>query len=380
MTAYISLGSNLGDRRNNIQKALEMLGQTTGISLGRVSDIVETDPLGDPDQPKYLNAAAELRTTLSAHGLFEILCEIESALGRHRGQRTEDRRQKTELRTQNSKLKTPLPRTIDLDLLVFGSEIVDLPDLKVPHPQMHLRSFVLEPLSQLNPDLGHPALNVSVRELTQRLNGRDFLLDANNPQLVSVAGNIGVGKTTLAKKISDLLGCPLLLEPYDTNPFMPAVYAGKKELALDSQLYFLLHRVDQLNKEVLAAGQPVVSDYVFNKELIYADRLLDRQQLSMYKKVYRHVAGQIVQPMLVIYLVDSAENCLKRIHGRNRPYEQAIDLKFLEAIGNDYEHMFANWHLCPVIRLATPQIDYGEPACIQHLIDQLKYYIATAIA
>jgi deoxyadenosine/deoxycytidine kinase len=135
-----------------------------------------------------------------------------------------------------------------------------------------------------------------------------------------------------------------------------------------------------LNKEVLAAGQPVVSDYVFNKELIYADRLLDRQQLSMYKKVYRHVAGQIVQPVLVIYLVDSPENCLKRIHGRNRPYEQAIELKFLEAIGNDYERMFANWQVCPVIRLATPQIDYGEPSCIQHLMDQLKYYIATANA
>lgn len=380
MTAYISLGSNLGDRRNNIQKALEMLGQTAGISFDRVSDIVETDPLGDPDQPKYVNAAAELKATLSAHGLFEIMCGIESALGRRRGQRTEDRRQKTEPRTQNSKLKTPLPRTIDLDLLLFGSEIVDLPDLKVPHPQMHLRSFVLDPLSQLNPNLAHPALKVSVCELAQRLNGRDFLLDANNPQLVSVAGNIGVGKTTLAKKISELLGCPLILEPYDTNPFMPAVYAGKKELALDSQLYFLLHRVDQLNKEVLAAGQPVVSDYVFNKELIYADRLLDRQQLSMYKKVYRHVAGQIVQPVLVIYLVDSPENCLKRIHGRNRPYEQAIELKFLEAIGNDYERMFANWQVCPVIRLATPQIDYGEPSCIQHLMDQLKYYIATANA
>jgi deoxyadenosine/deoxycytidine kinase len=240
-------------------------------------------------------------------------------------------------------------------LLLFGEEILESPDLTVPHPQMHLRSFVLKGLCQLNGELIHPVMKVSFHELNARLNGCDFALDPDKPQLVSIAGNIGVGKTTLAKKLVGLLGCELLLEPYDENPFLPDVYAGKKELALDSQLFFLTGRARQLDPNKLETGRICISDYIFDKELIYARRLLDAKQLALYEEIYPPFAAQAAAPALVIYMRDPAQNCLERIHRRNRPYEQQIELQFLQKLDSDYERLFEQWKSCPVIRISTSQ-------------------------
>ena len=357
-TAYIGLGSNLGEREKSIHNAVKMLAEAESIEVVRVSEIIETAPLGKANQPKYLNAVAEIETTFSAEDLHKKLAKIEVSLGREKkGKWTS--------------------RIIDLDLLLFGREIINNPSLTVPHPQMHLRSFVLMGLCELNPELVHPVINESVNELAVRLNGADYVLNPNVPQLVSIAGIIGVGKTTLAEKLAKLLGCKLLLEAYDTNPFMADVYAGKKQFALDSQLYFLTSRTEQLNPNILAREQIAVSDYIFDKEIIYARRLLDNQQLGLYEKTYPPFAGQVASPVLVIYLQDSAQGCLKRIHRRNRPYEQKIELQFLEALGSDYELLFADWKTCPVIRVLISKFDCTKDADISHLAEQIKCYISS---
>jgi len=354
-TAYIGLGSNLGDRKSFIDNALKMLAESEDIKVTRVSDVIETAPLGSANQPAYLNTVVSIETSLTADKLHKTLVGVEISLGRTREEKWSS-------------------RTIDLDLLLFGEEIINSPDLTVPHSQMHLRSFVLEGLRQLNPGLLHPVIEEPVKELAERLNGCDFVLNPKMPQLVSIAGIIGVGKTTLAKKLSELFDCKLVLEPYDTNPFMPDVYAGHKELALDSQLFFLNKRIEQLNRDTLAGGQIVVSDYVFEKELIYARRLLDAEQLACYEKTYPSSVEKITLPILVIYLTDSAENCLERIHSRNRPYEQRIEQKFLKALNSDYEQLFADWKTSPVIRISASEfIRTGD---IDHLKNQIKSYIA----
>jgi deoxyguanosine kinase len=355
-TAYIGLGGNLGDRQDHIRNALRMLAENKHIDVARVSDVVETAALAQTNQPKYLNAVAEIKTSLSAEDLYKTLADIETGLGRVRDEKWS-------------------PRTIDLDLLLFGREVISTPDLTVPHRQMHLRSFVLRGLCQLNGDLLHPVLKESVNELANRLGGLDFAPDPNLPQLVSIAGIIGVGKTTLTKKLSNSLGCKILLEPYDTNPFMPDVYAGKTELALDSQLYFLTGRAGQLNHNTLAPRQIVVSDYIFDKELIYARRLLDAQQLALYEGIYPPSAAKVVAPVLVIYMQGSPQECLERIHRRNRPYEQEIELQFLEALDCDYQQLFADWKTCPVIRISMSQFDCTQDADIEHLANQLKSYV-----
>jgi deoxyguanosine kinase len=213
-------------------------------------------------------------------------------------------------------------------------------------------------------------------ELAGRLNGADFVLNHDVPQLISIAGIIGVGKTTLAEKLSEIFDSEIILEPYDTNPFLPAVYAGNKSLALDSQLYFLTNRLKQLSPDNLEKGRIVISDYIFSKEMIYAKRLLDAQQFSLYEEVYSRLYDKVVSPVLVIYLRDSAENCLDRIHQRKRTYEQRIRTDFLNSLDADHQQLFNHWKTCPVIRLSTSKFDCMKEADVNHLVKQIKNYIA----
>ena len=360
VTAYIGLGSNLGDRERTIRESLRMLGGDGSIEVTRVSDLQETAPLGQMAQPNYLNGVAEIRTRLSPQELLRRFKATEAALGR--GPHTKW-----------------ASRAIDLDLLLYGDRIIRESGLIVPHPDVHLRSFVLEGLCQLNPDLAHPLLKVPMCDLLQRLGGGSFVPDPDAPGLISVAGIIGVGKTTLAKKLGEVFQATVLFEPYDTNPFLPEVYAGKRELALDSQLYFLVHRAQQIGRDILPSGKVVVTDYVFNKEMIYARRLLNSTQLKLYESIYRPFSQMVTTPALVIYLQDSPANCLGRIHRRNRPYEQGVSLDFLEALDGDYQHMFANWKACPVIRVPASQLTGYAEAVVEHLVLQIKAYIAAKL-
>ena len=142
--AYVGLGANLGDRDASIRRAAELLGAR------RVSAVRETEPWGFADQPRFLNAVAELETAESPRVLLDRLLEIERELGRTReGPRYG-------------------PRTIDLDLLLYGDEELDEPGLVVPHPRLHERPFMLEPLAELRPDLVVPGQG-PVKALLSRL-------------------------------------------------------------------------------------------------------------------------------------------------------------------------------------------------------------------
>jgi deoxyguanosine kinase len=353
---YVGLGSNLGDRKQNIDKALEILAQTDNIELLRISEVVETAPLAGDDQPNYLNTVSEIKTSLSAQQLHSKTLAIETGLGR----------------TRNVKWS---PRTIDLDILFFGDEIISQPSLTIPHPQLHLRSFVLKGLNELSPALEHPVMKVSIQQLFSRLNGCDFIPNADSPKLISVAGIIGVGKTTLAQRLASLIGGALLLEPYDKNPFMPEVYAGKTDLALDSQLFFLTHRLEQLAPDVLQNQKTYITDYIFEKELIYANRQLNQTQLDLYYGIYNSLSSKVTAPVLAIYLTDTVQSCLDRIHSRNRRYEQAIELTFLDALNSDYQRLFSQWKTSPVIRIDASQLDNENDSYFEHLIKQIKCYI-----
>ena len=136
--AYIGIGANLGDREATIARALELLVQRPGVELVAVSRLRETEPWGYTDQPAFLNGAASVDTSLSAEDLLAVLLDVERELGRTRtGPRYG-------------------PRTIDLDLLLYGEQVVDEPGLAVPHPRLHERAFALEPLLDLDPDLVVP--------------------------------------------------------------------------------------------------------------------------------------------------------------------------------------------------------------------------------
>lgn len=137
--AYIGLGANLGERGQTIAEALRRLDQDARTTLLRSTAPIETDPVGYTDQPRFLNAAASVATTRSAAELLELLLQVEQELGR--------------VRSEGQRYG---PRTVDLDLLLYGNERIDEDGLEIPHPRLHERRFVLEPLAELDPGLVVP--------------------------------------------------------------------------------------------------------------------------------------------------------------------------------------------------------------------------------
>jgi len=144
--AYIAFGSNLGDRNKNIEKAVEYLKELEGISVRRVSAVYETEPVGGPRQEKFLNGVIEVETSLLPDELLDRLKGIESRLGRVK---TEDN----------------APRPIDLDIIFYQDIVIDGGRIKIPHPRMHERAFVLRGLSEIAPEFLHPRLNKTVKQL-----------------------------------------------------------------------------------------------------------------------------------------------------------------------------------------------------------------------
>lgn len=150
VSAYLALGANLGDRQRQLQGAREVLA-ASGVRVLAASPLYETGPVGGPPgQPCYLNAALQVATSLSGHDLLALCQAVESRFGRRR--------------------QEPWgPRTLDIDLLFYGQETIDEPGLVIPHPRLQQRRFVLAPLADLAPELRHPALGRSVRELLAAL-------------------------------------------------------------------------------------------------------------------------------------------------------------------------------------------------------------------
>ena len=145
---YLGLGSNMGDRRANLDKALDLLSQR--VEVLEVSPTYDTEALGDADQPRFLNLVCKLRTRLAPLGLLTLAKGIESKLGRRPSGRN-------------------APRPIDIDILFFGDLVTETPKLVIPHPRLAERAFVLVPLAELAPELVHPASGKTAREMLDAL-------------------------------------------------------------------------------------------------------------------------------------------------------------------------------------------------------------------
>ncbi len=147
---FLGIGSNIGDRAANITRARRLLEETAGVRVVGMSSLIETRPVGYEDQRDFINAVAEIRTSRGPRELLEEIKRIEHEIGR----------------TETFRFG---PRVIDIDILLFGDRVVDDPDLTIPHPRMHERRFVLEPLAEIAPEVVHPVLKKRVIEIRDGL-------------------------------------------------------------------------------------------------------------------------------------------------------------------------------------------------------------------
>jgi 2-amino-4-hydroxy-6-hydroxymethyldihydropteridine diphosphokinase len=147
VTVYLSLGSNLGNRQENLDTALKLLSQR--MQMGKISSIYDTEAVGNVSQPRFLNLACEVFTRLTPEGLLALVKGVEFKMGRHS--------------------RTGEPRTIDIDILLYGSTGVRTKDLEIPHPKMTERQFVLTPLAEIAPDAVHPVTKQTIKEMNQAI-------------------------------------------------------------------------------------------------------------------------------------------------------------------------------------------------------------------
>jgi deoxyguanosine kinase len=203
---------------------------------------------------------------------------------------------------------------------------------------------------------------------------------------IAIEGAIGVGKTTLARILGDSLRAELLLEVFEENPFLSDFYADRARYAFQTQIFFLLSRYRQQHTVIAETlvHRPLVSDYLFAKDWLFAHLNLTGDELTMYERVHAILGGQIPAPELVVYLRASTETLLGRIAYRDRTYERQMDPVYLEALQIAYDRYFAEYTAAPVLVVDTDPLDIvHDPdarmevtARVKHALNSDSYQLA----
>jgi deoxyguanosine kinase len=180
----------------------------------------------------------------------------------------------------------------------------------------------------------------------------------NQRVFLAIEGPIGAGKTTLAHLVHQTWRTDLLLEHFDANPFLPLFYADRQRYAWPTQLHFLVDRFDQMT-ELPLTSQVLVSDYLFDKDRLFAELTLDDPMLHRYRKVFAALRGAVPQPTGVIFLQADVDVLMTRIAARARPYEQGMERAYLSLLRQAYEDFFASYTEAPVLRIDTTQQDFS---------------------
>lgn len=194
------------------------------------------------------------------------------------------------------------------------------------------------------------------------------------PRYIAVEGPIGVGKTTLARRLAQSLNFPLLLEPVTENPFLDRFYQEGHRHALPTQLFFLLHRARQVaditQNDLL--GVNLVADFLIEKDKLFAELTLDAQEYALYEQIHKSLQISPPAPELVIYLQAPADVLLRRVQRRGIDFEQGIDIDYLAELADRYTGFFHYYDAAPVLIVNAAEIDFANnDAHFELLIDQV---------
>ena len=328
----LSLGTNEGNRLQNIENCIALIHQGIGTVI-KVSKLYESPSWGF-DSDAFYNCALLIHTTSSASKILTQVLKLEKKLGRVRG---------TDAGYQS--------RIIDIDLIAFDEEIINSEKLNIPHPLMQNRNFVLLPFQDLNIDWKHPVLKKTISELlddspdetvckvVQSLKSplQSIVLEQFN--YVAFEGNIGAGKTTLATKIAEDFNAKTVLERFADNPFLPKFYKDQNRYAFPLEMSFLADRYQQLSDDLAQFDlfkDFIVADYHIFKSLIFAKITLAEDEYRLYRNLFDIIYKEMPKPDLYIYLYQNSERLLQNIKKRGRSYEQEIHADYLEKINSGY--------------------------------------------
>jgi deoxyguanosine kinase len=191
-----------------------------------------------------------------------------------------------------------------------------------------------------------------------------------NWEYIAIEGVIGVGKTTLAKFLSQEYKAKIILEDIDGNPFLPQFYEDPERYAFPTQIFFLLSRYNELrnltNRELFT--RKIISDYTFDKDRIFASINLEKRERSLYEKIYNLLDKDIIKPNLIIYLQASLDTLMERIKSRGRSYERKIKEDYIKLLIRSYDEYFFHLQKSPVLILNSNEFDFlNEPSHLQLL-------------
>jgi len=354
-TTYLSLGSNIDNKLANLQHAVNLIGQNIG-RVTKVSSIYKTKSWGFKSDD-FFNICIQVSTNLNPENLLERVLEIEKKLGRKRGLSDDYQ-----------------DRIIDIDVLLFDDDIIFYNDLKVPHPRMLDRKFVLVPLTEIAPNVKHPIAKNTILmclqscEDTTEIEETDLQLKrpislVEKYNYIAIEGNIGSGKTTLSKMIGDDFNAKLVLERFADNPFLPKYYADMERYAFSLEMSFLADRYQQLSDDLAQFDlfkNFIVSDYYIFKSLIFAQVSLPKEEYALYRRMFDIMYKEITKPDLYIYLYQKTERLIENIKKRGRDYEQNIAPEYLEKIHQGYTNFIKTEQNLNTLVIDVSEYDFAN--------------------
>jgi deoxyadenosine/deoxycytidine kinase len=197
-----------------------------------------------------------------------------------------------------------------------------------------------------------------------------------NHKNICIEGVIGVGKTSLSSLLSERFSARTVLESVEENPFLSKFYEDRTAFAFQTQLWFLLSRYRQITDEMIQQNlfhEVVISDYLFAKDRIFATINLDDNELALYDSIAKLLEARVVKPDLVIYLQASTDVLMKRIHKRSRPYEAAMDRKYIESLNEAYNHFFFHYTDSALLIINTSELDFvANDGDLEEIIGQIR--------
>ena len=350
--AHISLGSNRGNRLVFLRTALHHIQQETGKTF-LVSSVYESPSWGFKSHP-FLNACVSIETLLSPDALLEKLVSIEMKMGRTR-----------------SEEQTYADRCIDLDILLYEAEIISHDHLKIPHPRLHLRNFVLYPLAEIHPNGMHPQFQKTIQTLQKE--SPDTALpqkyerpawNTRNPFLshfpfVAIEGNMGVGKTTLALKMAAHYKIAFFEETFLNNPHLKSFYEQSNKNAEAMERFFLEDRVENAARFWSAQKSAgAVADYSIYRSLIFGQQNLSAKAFQAFQELFEKKTAAVRIPDVVVYVRRPISELVVNIQKRGRSFERKVSREYLEKIQKGYDLFFEKKHPFSVLKVDATHKDY----------------------